>query len=196
MHLGPGLPPCLLIHPALAPCLWCGSPCARGTPSTRWSRLSGLVHADAGTPSSIKDVAQGMRWPIRIHPRLHAKPFSQTVRLVRGSSPVSFSRPRDLTLFVFPEVGVGLVTRVDCLHLPRVGHGVGVAPAELHLLPAFVPRHRARGVSEMDWRGPFCHASGASQRGGSIDADGWRCSSCRRECIPGSILLNDIHRLL
>ena len=37
---------------------------------------------------------------------------------------------------MFPEVGVGLVTRVDCLHLPRVGHGVGVAPAELHLLPA------------------------------------------------------------
>ena len=28
--------------------------------------------------------------------------------------------------------------------------------------------HRARGVSEMDWRGPFCHASGASQRGGSM----------------------------
>ena len=55
----------------------------------------------------------------------------------------------------------------------RVGHGVGVAPAELHLLPAFVPRHRARGVSEMDWRGPFCHASGASQRGGSIGVIHW-----------------------
>ena len=29
----------------------------------------------------IKDVAQGMQWPMRIHPRLHAKPLSNSLRL-------------------------------------------------------------------------------------------------------------------
>ena len=47
----------------------------------------------------------------------------------------------------FPPRGLQSAARmlITLIHLPRVGHGVGVAPAELHLLPAFVPRHRYVG---------------------------------------------------
>ena len=108
------------------------------------------------------------------------------------------------------QIVTGIVLAV-LLFDPRFGFGGDYAgvdtragwPASVGALPRYVHAHRhprcvvSLGLSSLSRPfHPFWNGMASDWLDRRCVSDGWRCSSCRRECIPGSILLNDIHRLL